>query len=112
MFGIGMPELILIMVVALIVIGPKKLPDLAKSLGRAIGEFKKATREFKETIELDHGLDDVKKTFNEMNKDITETIDVNIKERKSDQSMPGVPDTANSETTAEKEKSEGRTDDS
>ncbi|MBW1835498.1 MAG: twin-arginine translocase subunit TatB [Deltaproteobacteria bacterium] len=112
MFGIGMPELILIMVVALIVIGPKKLPDLAKSLGRALGEFKKATREFKETIEFDHGLDDVKKTFNEMNKDITETIDVNSKEKKSDQSEPGVADTAKSETTAEKEKSEGRTDDS
>ncbi|PQP34168.1 hypothetical protein C6A37_09175 [Desulfobacteraceae bacterium SEEP-SAG9] len=108
----GMPELILIMVVALIVIGPKKLPDLAKSLGRALGEFKKATREFKETIELDHGLDDVKKTFNAMNKDITETIDVNIKEKKSDQSVPGVPDTAKSETTAEKEQSEGSTDDS
>ena len=39
MFGIGMPEMILILAVALIVIGPKKLPDLAKSLGRAIGEF-------------------------------------------------------------------------
>lgn len=112
MFGIGMPELILIMVVALIVIGPKKLPDLAKSLGRALGEFKKATREFKETIEFDHGLDDVKKTFNEMNKDITDTIDVNSKEKKSDQSVPGVTDTAKSEKTAEKEKSEGRTDDS
>jgi sec-independent protein translocase protein TatB len=42
MFGIGMPEMILILAVALIVIGPKKLPDLAKSLGRAFGEFKKA----------------------------------------------------------------------
>ena len=41
MFGIGMPEMILILAVALIVIGPKKLPDLAKSLGRALGEFKK-----------------------------------------------------------------------
>jgi TatA/E family protein of Tat protein translocase len=112
MFGIGMPELILIMVVALIVIGPKKLPDLAKSLGRAIGEFKKATREFKETIEFDHGLDDVKKTFNEMNKDIPKTIDENTKERQSDQSMPGVSDTAKSETTTEQEKSEGHTDDS
>ncbi len=52
MFGIGMPEMILILVVALIVIGPKKLPDLAKSLGRAIGEFKSATNEFKQTVEM------------------------------------------------------------
>jgi TatA/E family protein of Tat protein translocase len=50
MFGIGMPELILIAVVALIVLGPKKLPDLAKSLGRAVREFQKATTELKETI--------------------------------------------------------------
>ena len=47
MFGIGMPELILILAIALIVIGPKKLPDLAKSLGRAMREFKRATSEFK-----------------------------------------------------------------
>jgi TatA/E family protein of Tat protein translocase len=112
MFGIGMPELILIMVVALIVIGPKKLPDLAKSLGRALGEFKKATREFKETIELEHGLDDVKKTFNEMNKDIKETIDVGLREEKSDHIVPGVSDQVKRETTAEKDKSEGPTDDS
>jgi TatA/E family protein of Tat protein translocase len=107
-----MPELILIMVVALIVIGPKKLPDLAKSLGRALGEFKKATREFKETIEFEHGLDDVKKTFNEMNKDIKETIDVTIKEGKSDNSLPGIPDNAKKTTAAAKEKTEGHSDDS
>ena len=57
MFGIGMPEMILILVVALIVIGPKKLPDLAKSLGRAIGEFKSATNEFKQTVEMGTEID-------------------------------------------------------
>jgi sec-independent protein translocase protein TatB len=73
MFGIGMPELILIMAVALIVIGPKKLPDLAKSLGRALGEFKKATRDFKETIEIDHDMGDLKKAFQDVSQDIQET---------------------------------------
>jgi len=40
MFGIGMPELLLILAIALIIIGPKKLPDLAKSLGRTMRESK------------------------------------------------------------------------
>lgn len=51
MFGIGMPELLLILAVALIVIGPKKLPDLAKALGRGLGEFKRATDELKSTLQ-------------------------------------------------------------
>jgi len=66
MFGIGMPELILILAVALIVVGPKKLPDLAKSLGRAMNEFKKATSEFKGAMELDYDVKSVKKTFDDV----------------------------------------------
>ncbi len=78
MFGIGMPELILILAIALIVLGPKKLPDLAKSMGRALREFKKATSEFKESIAVDDELSDVKKAFDDINKDIKETIDINV----------------------------------
>ncbi len=51
MFGLGIPELIVIFVIALIVFGPKRLPDLGKSLGRGIAEFKKASEEVKESIE-------------------------------------------------------------
>jgi TatA/E family protein of Tat protein translocase len=48
MFGIGMPELILIMGLALIVLGPKKLPELAKTLGKGLAEFRRATEELKD----------------------------------------------------------------
>jgi len=75
MFGIGMPEILIILAVALIFIGPKKLPDLAKSLGRAIGEFKKATHEFKESIDINSDLKDVKDTFEDMNESIKDAVD-------------------------------------
>ena len=50
MFGIGFPELLLIMAIALIVLGPKRLPDIARALGRGLSEFKKATDEMKQTF--------------------------------------------------------------
>jgi Tat protein translocase TatB subunit len=74
MFGIGMPELILIAVVALIVLGPKKLPDLAKSMGRAVREFRKATSELKETLQVDEELSEVKKAFSDFHSDVNKTI--------------------------------------
>ncbi len=51
MFGLGIPELVVIFVIALIVFGPKKLPDLGKALGRGLAEFKRATQDVKESIE-------------------------------------------------------------
>ncbi|GEM_PF-1871884 len=72
MFGIGMPEFLLIMAIALIIIGPKKLPDLAKALGKALGEFKKATEELKDTMDIDKPLSDVKRSFDDLNKDFNQ----------------------------------------
>ena len=50
MFGIGMPELLVILVVALLVLGPKKLPEIARSLGRGMAEFRRASNEFTRTL--------------------------------------------------------------
>jgi sec-independent protein translocase protein TatA len=51
MGSIGMPELVIIFVIALIIFGPRKLPELGKSLGRSINEFKRASNELKSTLE-------------------------------------------------------------
>jgi len=53
MFGLGLPELIVIFVIALVVFGPKKLPDLGKSVGRAMAEFKKAQQEFQDSVQAE-----------------------------------------------------------
>lgn len=52
MFGsIGMPELMVIFVIALIIFGPRKLPELGRSLGKSLGEFKRASNELRNTLE-------------------------------------------------------------
>jgi len=71
MFGLGIPELLVIFVIALIVFGPKKLPELGRSVGRAMAEFKKASQEFQESmqaemkeVEKTAGLEEIKKLGN------------------------------------------------
>lgn len=59
MFGIGMQELLLVLAIALIVLGPKKLPEVARTLGKGISEFRKATREIKESVDLEEYVRDV-----------------------------------------------------
>ena len=79
MFGIGMQELIIILVVALIFIGPKKLPDLAKALGKGVAQFKGA-------------MDDVKGTFDEGIKKEVNQVKASLLEDKNDKAQPGEGD--------------------
>lgn len=74
MFGMGMPEILLILAIALIVLGPKKLPEIAKSLGRGIAEFKRATQELKDNLDADDDLKEARETIREAKKDLEETV--------------------------------------
>lgn len=85
MFGtLGMPELILIFVVALLLFGPRKMPQIGKSVGRALGEFRRASNEFKRTIEDEVAADELRDVGKDLKgirdvgddlKDLKRTID-------------------------------------
>ena len=61
MFGsLGVPELLLIFVVILIVFGPRRIPEIGRTLGKALGEFRKATDDLKNTIEREVRLEELK----------------------------------------------------
>ncbi len=80
MFGLGFPELLLIFAIALIVFGPKKLPDLGKSIGRAMADFKKAQQELQDSIQSE--MKDVEKS-------VEKSIDLEEIKRLEQLDLPG-----------------------
>lgn len=80
MFGIGIPELVIIFIIALLVLGPKKLPEIAKALGRAFAEFKRATEEIKSSMQDE--IQKVAKTTEPL-KEITTSIKDDIEKAAS-----------------------------
>lgn len=81
MFNIGLPEMLIILAIALIVFGPNKLPELAKAFGRAMREFKKATEEVKESFEAEtRDLEELKSNLTDESllTDLTKEINTSI----------------------------------
>jgi sec-independent protein translocase protein TatB len=62
-FGIGMQEVVLICVIALVVVGPKRLPELARALGKGYGEFRRAFDEMKRSVETDFQTEEIRRSL-------------------------------------------------
>ncbi len=77
MFGIGLPEMIVILAVALIVVGPDKLPELARSLAKGLGELKRTMNQVKQNLNEEGGvLEDVQETVNQVKADLGKETDL------------------------------------
>jgi sec-independent protein translocase protein TatA len=104
MFGLGLPEILVIFVIALIVFGPKKLPDLGRSIGRAMAEFKKASEEFQETVKAE--MKEVEKTVEvDEIKKIGQDINLNSEDKAQQ------PETAPAVQEQDQEKGKDRAED-
>lgn len=80
MFGMGTQELLLVLVVALVVFGPKRLPELARTLAKGLNEFRRATSELKQTVEADEQFREVSKSFKEAKAGVKQVFDETVRQ--------------------------------
>jgi TatA/E family protein of Tat protein translocase len=92
MFGsIGMPEMIIILVIALIIFGPRKLPELGKSLGRSLNEFKKASNELRNTLEEEIRVEEKKEQRAKIEAEQTSAVEAAVPVPGSDADLAAHP---------------------
>lgn len=111
MFGIGFPELLMVLALALIVIGPKRLPDIARALGRGFTEFKRATDELKTTFQEEVRTDEIKQQLVKEGKIISSVNPYTSGEEKAETEGAPEPvsaDDAAQESVDEKKDEEGQ----
>jgi TatA/E family protein of Tat protein translocase len=114
MFGsLGVPELLLIFAVVLIVFGPRKIPEVGRMLGKAMGEFRKATDDLKNTIEREVRIEELKKITPTSLEEFTtpfESVSRTAPSVATVPEAPPIPEAEDAQTTTQPELSTTRPD--